>query len=77
MGIVLKAVRSLRVSEVVPLSVALPVTAMAILHVWATHCSPVHESTPEPVPGHESTPEPAPVHESAPEPAQALKLVPV
>lgn len=58
---------SLGVSEVVPLSTVLPVTEMAILFFWATHCSSVNEVAPELVPVHESTPDPIPVHESTPE----------
>ncbi len=55
--------------EFLPLSSALPVIAAAILCVWATLCSPVHESAPEPALVHESAPDPAPLHESALEPA--------
>lgn len=60
---------SLGVSELVPLSTVLPVMAMAILCVWATHCSLAHESTMEPTPAHKSCPEPASDHESVLEPS--------
>ncbi len=53
----------------IPLSAALPVMAVAILSVWAAHCtpeaSPVHESAPEASPVHESAPEASSVHKSA------------
>ncbi|KAL0159648.1 hypothetical protein M9458_043373 [Cirrhinus mrigala] len=47
-------------------SAALPVIAVAILCVWAAHCSPTHESFSEPTPAHKSAPEPFPAYESAP-----------
>lgn len=46
--------------DMVPLLTVLPVTAMAIVCVWATYCSTARK--------------PDPVHESAPEPAQAPEL---
>jgi len=53
--------------EVLPPSAVLPMMAVAILCVWVAHCSPVHESAPEP----------AQVHESTAEPTQALEHSPV
>ncbi|KAL0173901.1 hypothetical protein M9458_029869, partial [Cirrhinus mrigala] len=55
----------------IPLSTVLPVMAVAILSVWATHCTPeslsVHESAPVASSDHKSAPEPSSVHESVPE----------
>lgn len=61
-----EVVSSLGVSEVVQLTIALPVMAMAILCVWATHCSPAHESAAEPAPAHKFVPEPASAPELSP-----------
>ncbi len=62
---------ALAVTETVPLTSVLPAMAVAILSVWAAHCtseaSPFHESAPEVSPVHESAPEASSVHESAPE----------
>ncbi len=57
----------------IPLSTVLPVMVLAILSVWAAHCtpeaSPVHEPAPEASPVHESAPEASP-YESAPVPPE-------
>ncbi len=52
---------ALAVTETVPLTSALPVMAVAILCVWAAHC------TPEACPVHEYASETSPVHKSSPE----------
>ncbi len=58
----------------VPPSAALPVMAVAILSVWAAHCTPeacpVHESALESSPVHESAPKASPVHVSTPVPPE-------
>ncbi len=58
----------------VPPSAALPVMAVAILSVWAAHCtpeaSPVHESALESSPVHESAPKASPFHVSTPVPPE-------
>ncbi len=65
----------------IPLSTVLPVMAVAILSVWAAHCtpeaSPVHEYPPEASPVHESAPEASPVHESASEASSVHESVSV
>ncbi|KAI2645220.1 Streptococcal surface protein A [Labeo rohita] len=59
----------------IPLSTVLPVIAVAILSVWATHCTPeslsVHESAPESLFVRESVPEASHVHEFAPVPPES------
>ncbi|KAL0173137.1 hypothetical protein M9458_033448, partial [Cirrhinus mrigala] len=53
----------------IPLSTVLPVMAVAILSVWATHCAPEassdHKSAPEASSDHESAPEVSSDHEFA------------
>ncbi|KAL0148828.1 hypothetical protein M9458_055837 [Cirrhinus mrigala] len=65
----------------IPLSTVLPVLAVAILSVWATHCAPEassdHESAPEASPDHESAPEASSVHRSVPEAFPAHEFVPI
>ncbi len=65
----------------IPLSAALPVMAVAILSMWAAHCtleaSPVHESAPEASPVQEFAPEASPVHESASEASPVHVFTPV
>ncbi len=65
---------ALAVTENVPMNSVLPVMAVAILCVWAAHCTPeafhVHESAPESSPVHESAPEPPEVAASAAEPPE-------
>ncbi|KAL0177491.1 hypothetical protein M9458_026385, partial [Cirrhinus mrigala] len=57
-----------------PLSTALPVMAIAILSVWATHCTlealSVHESVPEASPFHKFAPVPPEVVSPAAEPPE-------
>ncbi len=76
---------AVEIIEVVPLSAVLPVMAVALLCVWAVHCtltsepspvqvsgsksSPVRESVPKPSSVQVSDPEPSPVRESIPEPS--------
>ncbi|KAI2657266.1 hypothetical protein H4Q32_030264 [Labeo rohita] len=64
----------------IPLSTVLPVMAVAILSVWATHCAPeassVLESAPEASSVHKSAPEASSVHESAPEASSVHKSAP-
>ncbi len=57
---------AVEVLEVVPLPAVLPVMAVAMLRVWAVHCT----LTPEPSPVQVSVPEPSPVQESIPEQVQ-------
>ncbi|KAL0189694.1 hypothetical protein M9458_016793, partial [Cirrhinus mrigala] len=58
----------------IPLSTVLPVMAVAILSVWATHCCPEassdHESAPEPSSDHGSVPEAFLANEFAPIPPE-------
>ncbi len=65
---------ALAVTETVPLTSVLPVMAVAILSVWAAHCtleaSPVHESAPEASPVRESAPKASPNHETTPVPPE-------
>ncbi|KAL0158886.1 hypothetical protein M9458_046962, partial [Cirrhinus mrigala] len=60
----------------IPLSSVLPVMAIAILSVWATHCTPEassdNESGPEASSVHESVPEASPVDKFAPMPLEVL-----
>ncbi|KAL0150560.1 hypothetical protein M9458_054153 [Cirrhinus mrigala] len=55
----------------IPLSTVLPVMAIAILSVWATHCAPEASS------GHESAPEASSVHGSVPETFLANESAPI
>ncbi len=61
------------IKETVPIGSVLPVMAVAILCVWATHCS---VTPPEPPPVHESVPEPAPALASAEEPPEVATSAP-
>ncbi len=67
---------ALAVTETVPLTSVLPVMAVAILSVWAVHCTPeaslVHESAPKASPVHVSTPVPPEVAASAAEPPEEV-----
>ncbi len=66
---------TVEVLEVVPLSAVLPVMAVAMLCVWAVHCtltpepSLVQVSSPKLSPIQESVLEPSPVQVSVPEPS--------
>ncbi len=67
--------QAVKVLEVVPLSAVLPVMAVAMLCVWAVHCtltpetSPVKVSSPKPSPVQESITEPSPVQVYGPKPS--------
>ncbi|KAL0148325.1 hypothetical protein M9458_056387, partial [Cirrhinus mrigala] len=58
----------------IPLFTVLPITAVAILSVWAAHCTPesssVHESAPEASSDHKSVLEASPGDEFAPTPPE-------